>query len=265
MCCATVGYLAPPAPTFARRFTMAKHETLMHLPPHWGDDALSLFLNQAFRNTLATFVRKGQGFQMLARVDKNFLRIGANLVNPPDLLGATLLLRSHSAFRAACRLATSGQVPGTFSVLRACLEYALYALHINSDQTLGETWMRRHDNADANRRVRRDFQHVTVMKTLRARDEKLHLIIEKLYERAVDFGAHPNERAITGSMTLQERPDAVLLQQIYLHGDSLSLDHVIKTSAQIGLGSLCIFRHIFRERFEILGLPEVIDQLRREL
>ena len=237
----------------------------MHLPPNWGDDALSSFLSQAFRNTLARFVRKGQGFQMLARVDRSFLKIGTNLVNPPDLLGATLLLRSHSALRAACRLATSGQVPETFPVLRACLEYALYALHINSDQTLGETWMRRHDNADANRRVRRDFQHVIVMKTLRARAEKLHLIIEKLYERAVDFGADPNERAIIGSMTLEDRPDGVVLQQIYLHEDSLSLDHVIKTSAQIGLGSLCILRHIFRERFEILGLQDAIDQLRREL
>jgi hypothetical protein len=113
--------------------------------------------------------------------------------------------------------------------------------------------------------VRRDFQHVTVMETLRIRDQKLHAIIEQLYERTVDFGAHPNERAITGSMTLQKQPNRVVLQQIYLHGDSLSLDHVITTSAQIGLGSLCIFQLIFRERFEILGLRDVIDQLRREL
>jgi hypothetical protein len=237
----------------------------MRLPPRWSDDALSSFLNQAFQNTLATFVRKQQGFALLVRIDNSFLRIGENLVNPPDILGATLLLRSHSAFRAACRLATSGQAPDAFPVLRACLEYALYALHINTTPPLGEVWIRRHDDEDAKRRVRREFQHVTVMETLRARDAILHPIIEQLYDRAIDFGAHPNERAITGSMTLQEQPDRVVIQQIYLHGDSLSLDHVIKTSAQIGLGSLCILRHIFRERFDILGLRDVIDQLRREL
>lgn len=244
---------------------MARHETTMHIPPRWGDDTLSSFLNQAFQNTLATFVRKRPGFELLVRIDGHFMRIGENLVNPPDLLGATLLLRSHSAFRAACRLATSGQASDTFPVLRACLEYALYSLHINTHQPLGEVWMRRHDNDDAKRRVRRDFQHVTVMETLRTRDGTLYPTIEQLYERAVDFGAHPNERAITGSMTLEEQSDRVVFAQIYLHGDSLSLDHVIKTTAQIGLGSLCIFRHIFRERFEILGLRDVIDQLRREL
>ena len=237
----------------------------MCLPPRWGDDSLSSFLDQAFKNTLATFVRKHQGFELLLRIDSSFLRIGENLVNPPDILGAALLLRSHSAFRAACRLATSGQAPDAFPVLRACLEYALYALHIDSNQPLGEVWMKRHDDDDAKRRVRREFQHVAVLETLRARDATLHPIIEQLYQRAIDFGAHPNERAMTGSMLLEEQPDRVELQQIYLHGDSLSLDHVIKTTAQVGLGSLCILRHIFRHRFEILGLEDVLDQLRREL
>jgi hypothetical protein len=131
---------------------MARHETSMRLPPRWGDDALSSFLNQAFQNTLATFVRKRQSFEMLLRIDESFLKIGENLSNPAGILGATLLLGSHSAFRAACRLATSGQAPESFPVLRACLEYALYALHINSNEPLREVWMRRHDNDKAKRR-----------------------------------------------------------------------------------------------------------------
>lgn len=244
---------------------MAQRETSMSLPPRWGDDSLSSFLDQAFKNTLTTFVRKYPGFELLLRIDGSFLRIGENLVNPPDILGAALLLRSHSAYRGACRLATSGQAPDTFPVLRVCLEYALYALHINTNPPLGEVWMRRHDDEGAKRLVRREFQHVAVMDTLRGHDANLHPIIEHLYERAVDFGAHPNERAMTGSMQLEEGPDRVVLQQIYLHGDSLSLDHVIKTTAQIGLGSLSIFRHIFRQRFDLLGIQDVLDQLRREL
>jgi hypothetical protein len=39
----------------------------MCLPPRWGDDSLSSFLHQAFKNTLATFVRKHQSFELLLR------------------------------------------------------------------------------------------------------------------------------------------------------------------------------------------------------
>jgi hypothetical protein len=245
---------------------MPNHETSMALPPRWGDDTLSSFLYKSFKNTLATFVRKRRGFDMLSRVDHSFLRIAENLINLPGFLTATFLLRSHSAFRAACRLATSGQVPESFPVLRACLEYALYALHVESNELLGETWLRRHDDDLTKRQVKQNFQSATVMETLRTRDAALHAKIKQLYERAIDFGGHPNEFAIAGSMILEKQSDRVVrMQQIYLHADSLSLDHVIKTSAQIGLGSLCIFQHIFRERFEILGVRAAIDQLRRQL
>lgn len=159
----------------------------------------------------------------------------------------------------------SGQVPDTFPVLRACLEYALYALHINANPALGEVWVRRHDDAASLRRVRQEFTHTAVIATLEAKDANLHPVIQQLYERSIDFGAHPNERAITGSMTIQREPGRVELQQIYLHGDSLSLDLGLKTTAQIGLGCLCIFQHIFLERFRILGIQDMIDQLRREL
>ena len=64
---------------------------------------------------------------------------------------------------------------------------------------------------------------------------------------------------------IARQPGRVEIQQNYLHGDSLSLDHGLKTTAQAGLGSLCLFQHIFLERFRILGIQDMIDQLRREL
>jgi hypothetical protein len=244
---------------------MAAHEMTMSLPPRWGDDCLSSFVDHAFKNTLASFVQKHARFAVLERVDQNFHRIGANLINPPDFFGALLLLRAHSAYRAACRLAMSGQVPDAFPVLRACLEYSLYALHIHTTPALGEVWLRRHDDAASLRRVRQEFTNAGVMATLRNKDASLFPIIEQLYERSIDFGAHPNERAITGSMTIERQPGCVEIQQIYLHGDSPSLDHGLKTTAQVGLGSLCIFQHIFLQRFRLLGIQDMIDQLRREL
>jgi hypothetical protein len=237
----------------------------MNLPPRWEDDPLSAFVGQSFRNALATFVHKSEAYGLLLRVDTAYLKIAENLVRPPNVLSALLLLRSHSAYRAGCRLALSGQASETFPLLRASLEYALYALHIHIDETLEEVWMRRHDDFDAMRQVKKKFQHVSVIATLRNCDNQLCPIIESLYERTIDFGAHPNERAVTGSMIMNEENGGVELQQIYLHSDSLSLDHVLKTTAQIGVGSLCIFQHIFRERFELLGIGDIIHELRQKL
>ena len=244
---------------------MATVETTMRLPPRWGDDALSAFVNDAFANCLATFVQKGEQYGLLLHADQCFLRIGENLVNPPDMVAAWLILRSHSAYRAACRLALSGQATDSFPSLRSCIEYALYALHVSRKPELGEVWLRRHDDDETKRLSNRSFQHVTVMESLREFDADLHAIIGGLYDRTIDFGGHPNERAVTGSMTMTEESGNTVMTQIYLHGDSLALDHVLKTTAQIGLGSLCIFQPIFKERFDLLGIRDVIDQLRRVL
>jgi len=212
----------------------------MRLPPYWGDDALSDFIGAAFNNTLATFVQKAE-FRLLVTIDKNFVRIGENLAYPPDFIGAFLLLRSHAAFRGACRMATSGQVGETFPLLRLCLEYGLYALHIHSHAGFGEIWMRRHDDKEALKRCKASFRHGDVIATLKDRDANLYKTIDDLYERTIDFGAHPNERAISGSMRLKEENDRNTFQLIYLHGgDAISLEHALKTTAQIYVKELVL-------------------------
>jgi len=244
---------------------MPNRETSLSLPPRWCDDSLSSFVDQAFRNTLATFVRKRDATQILMQLDQVYMCIGENLDNASDVIGAILLVRSHSAFRGACRMSMSGQVPEAFPSMRICLEYALYALHINLHPGLGETWIARHDNSDSLRAVRREFKYCTIIKTLQRQDNHLCSIVTQLYEKTIDFGAHPNERAITGSMEMHQGDKETRLMQIQLHGDTLSLDYVLKTTAQTGLGSLCIFQLLFKERFQILGLNSVIDRLRKRV
>jgi hypothetical protein len=45
-------------------------------------------------------------------------------------------------------------------------------------------------------------------------------------------------------------------------GDSIALMHGLKSTAQSGLCSLHVFQHIFRERFQLLGLRERLAKLR---
>jgi hypothetical protein len=244
---------------------MPDKETTRTLPPHWSDDSLSSFLDDAFSNCLATFVRKKPVVNILVDLDGCFQKIGENLLNPPDLIGALLLLRSHSAFRAASGLAMSGQVTETFPVLRTALEYGLYGLHISRNPDLGEIWYRRHDSEKAKNQVRQEFSIKSVKATLSHEDGELNSVVHELYDRLIDFGGHPNERAVTGNIEIQKDDGNFDVQQVYLHGDSLSLIHAIKTTAQVGLVCLELFRFVFGERYDILGISDQLDQFKKLL
>jgi len=233
----------------------------MALPPRWAEDPLSEFIQNSFENTLATFVRKKGAFKVLVTIDSVFRGIGENLDNPHNILVPAFLHRSHSAFLASCRLAMSGQAVDTFPPLRSCLEYALYALHIYDNPAFAEVWLRRHDDDESIRETRRLFQHRRVMESLRARDVPLHDNLSELYERTIDFGGHPNERAVSSSSVMRKEGDDAVIRNLFLHGDSLALDLALKTTAQVSLGSLMVFRLIFKERFHLLRLSDTIDAL----
>jgi hypothetical protein len=103
------------------------------------------------------------------------------------------------------------------------------------------------------------------MAALKNLDTELHRTTKILYERTIDLGAHPNERAITGNMTLEAGTDKTTFQNFYLHGDGVPLDHAFKVTAQVGLGSLLMFEHIFRDRFRLLAIDAELQKLRSGL
>ena len=234
-------------------------------PPGWGSDPLSEFIDNALVNIFATFVHKRIEYKHILHVDSCFYKAASNLSNPTDFIGAFLLLRSHSAYRAACRLALSGQAAESYVVLRSCLEYAIYALHINKNPRLAAIWLQRHDDDASLRAVRNEFQHAKVIGTLQRTDPKLYEAIALLYERTIDSGAHPNERAITGSTKIGDCAKSKEYLQIYLHGDGLALELALKTTAQCGLGGLLVFECIYPERFALLGMTEELHRLRRKM
>jgi hypothetical protein len=244
---------------------MDKIETIPN-PPDWGDDKLSEYLQRARNNQLATFVNLRPAFDILKEIDECFVRIAANMLNPKrNLLAVLLLYRSHAAYRAACGTSMAGQSPETFVLLRSCLEYSGYALLIHKNPNLAVIWLNRHDDAAALREMRREFQAVNVEKAIQSTDAGLGRVYEELYNRAIDFGGHPNTRGVTGSMQLEKGPDLSQYLQIYLHGDDMALRHCLKSTAQIGLCSLHLFQHILTERFMLLGIREKLIELRGRL
>lgn len=234
-------------------------KNIKEFPAAWANDALTFHFDQAVNNIIATTAENTTEYPLFPNLDNCFESIVKNLINPPGFLEGFFLMRSHAAFRAGCMLAMSGHNPETFPVLRCCLENALYALHINRNKGLDEIWLRRHDDKSAEKKVRDEFGYGNIIKTLESMDIETYKVANSLYQRAIDFGAHPNERAMSGSMKVERGEDKSYFMQDYLSGGTLIHRHALKTSAQIGLCSLLVFEKIYSKLFVSLG---IVDRLR---
>jgi hypothetical protein len=232
-------------------------------PLGWGDDALSEYLEAIRRQQFATFAINFSGaYSILHAVDACFAKITENLTHPRNIVAAIFLVRSHAAFRAACGTALGTQLPETFVLLRSCLEYAGYGLHVHVNPGLAETWARRHDDAAALRAMKKSFLGVGVEETIVATDAELGRIYKELYERTIDFGGHPNLWGVVSNMLFNELPDKRQLQPVYMHADQTMIGHALKTTAQVGVCSLHLFQHVFPERFLLLQLREKLVEFR---
>ena len=191
------------------------------------------------------------------------MTIGKDWINPPNIVTPLLFFRAHAAYRAVSGLTVGGQIAETFPTLRSCLEYSCYALHISRNPELGEVWLHRHKDAATLKRVKNKFTVKNVRDTLRACNRHAADRSDLLYDRTIDFGGHPNERAVTGSMAITERDGKHYVVQKYLHGDGVELLHGLKTTTQVGLVSLEIFNEVFGPQFELLGVKDRLLKARR--
>ena len=90
-------------------------------------------------------------------------------------------------------------------------------------------------------------------------------VAELLYERTIDYGAHPNERALMQTLQISERAENVEFKIVYLEGDSDQMKLAFKTTGQVGVCALSLFRSVYRERFDILGVTGALDHIKKGL
>jgi len=235
------------------------------VPCGWGDDPLSEYFHIAYRNRLATFANKSKDYARLSKIDSCFVKVAGNWLNPPDLLSPLLFLRSHSSYRAACEHALAGQAGDLFAQLRSCLERAGYALLIGKIPDIGEVWLNRHADQTSMAASKKAFTVSAITSCLAQFDMDGAERFQKLYQLTIDFGAHPNERAITGNLTINKNARGKEYLQAYMHGEGIALDHALVSTARVGLCALETAQNLYAARFELLGVKEEILDLRRGL
>jgi len=86
-----------------------------------------------------------------------------------------------------------------------------------------------------------------------------------LNQRTIDFGGHPNERSVTGSMKMIEEPDKRVMVAVMLHGDDAALDMALKSVAQCAMVSLEMLQIPYNAKFELLAIKAAMLELRKGL
>lgn len=94
---------------------------------------------------------------------------------------------------------------------------------------------------------------------------KIGKVARELYDRTIDYGAHPNAWALLTNLRQKKEGNKIKFELNYLTGNSPALGFCLKTSAEVGVCSLMIFKLVFKERFDILGISEELQKLSRKL
>jgi len=234
-------------------------------PPNWASDSLSEFIETAHQNIFATFVNFKPAFTRLQKIDEAFRKAIDYLHNTREWFVVFFILKAHSAYLGGARLSTSGQTREAFMVLRGCLEAALYGFYFHRNPKKVEMWMRRHDSEKSKKAVRNEFVIGKMLALLENEAPKAGKIMRELYERTIDYGAHPNEMGLTSNLRKSSQGSAIRFDLNYLAGDTISTRLCLKTNAQVGFCALIVFKEVFRERFDIMGLTDEITKLGRGL
>ena len=238
-------------------------------PPNgWGNDELGKFIDFARANTFATFELLKGDYKKLSEIDAAFEVAVANLNFTP--FAALFVFQAHSAFRGALCLVLNGQVTETHTCLRLVLENALYGFYFHKNPSSLKTWLERHISNEAKQKVGNEFKirgkNNSLLSTLKQTDEKLGNDVADLYEHTIDFGAHPNKLGLKQRTTTTKLGENMKLDFDYLvEGNSPASRLALKTAAQIGVTALGVFTLAYKERFDGIGLTNIINSLRKGL
>ena len=227
-----------------------------------AEHSLEKFLAAVHANQQANRVNFPQWYSIIDKIDDCFVRAGSNLTNPKPVMTGSLLLRCQYAFKTAAGMALAGQIVEVFAMLRSTLECAGYALTIFDTPALENVFIARHLGPNEMKAQKEAFKISAVRAAIARKDAKLADIFDDLDQRAIDFGGHPNPHGAFSAMVLDERDDQTGMTIVAMSNDPKNIAHALKSTAQVGLTALHILQHVFKAKFELLGIKQDLDALR---
>lgn len=242
--------------------TSAPSRSKQHnVPTGWGEDLLSSYIETAENNVLATFANNHDSYAKLVEIDTIFRELINGLDNTPQWFESIFVLRSHSAFLSTIRLAMAGSVTECYATIRQSIEFALYGNYLFKHPELQEIWLTRTDSEESKALVKRTFKLFRMLNEIESCNPEFGPKTRILYEQAIDFGAHPNETSVTTTLQIIKDGNARQLRSTYLHGSDLPMRFAFKTIENVGICILGIFKDLYHERYDHLGLSNRLTLL----
>jgi hypothetical protein len=150
-------------------------------------------------------------------------------------------------------------------VLRGCVENALYGLYVFMNPKSREIWLKRHDNATTEKQCKSEFTYGNVKNCLKKINAENYRIANLLYEETIDWGAHPNAKAILSLVSHTKKGNSEDFRLTFLSENTSALQLCLKRTAHVGICALEIFQNIYSERYGILGITDDLKTLRKGL
>lgn len=219
-------------------------------PDAWQGELFE-FIEDCWNNSIAVVGNNNVVAARISAIDLIFHQVAQGL-KPKEaelLIPVMLLLRAFSAFRAAAMVGLS--LPAeSFALQRSCLEHAGYAKLIAADIKLSRLWAQRDENLVE---IRKQFTNRAVREAIEQEDADLGKVYQELYDRSIDFGAHPNEKAVLGSVVpgTIDTGNMMIAMLVQLH-------HGLRSCAQVGICSLKVFNLLFPAHFATHGFADKI-------
>lgn len=229
------------------------------------DKSLAHFLETIHRNQQCIQDRFSERYRTIQRVDDCFAAAAGNhLRDVKPMFTGPMFLRSHYAYKTAAGMTLAGQFCESFVLMRSCLEYAGYAIRLFTDPNLEKVFLNRHADKASKNALRKKFEISTITGAIARFDKKLSEIFKHMYDRSIDFGGYPNPHAMFGAADIAKDDDEQLtsMSTFAFAVNPKPIEFAMHKLARVGLTTLCIFEHMFKEKFELLGIRAKIDALK---
>lgn len=230
----------------------------------FGSDELTKRISDAWHNIRATWSQHKPIVHLLSSINDLFMKYvevfyklskETNIESSP----AAFLARAYGCYLAAVRISSSGQIAEAFVMFRACIENALYGYYINKRPEQGDIWVKRHQSKEAEKLVRKNFSIGAILRFLAEQEPKVGPWIKDMYDKSIDYGAHPNVYSIGLNLRYieNERKDVMDI----FNNDAYILKCCLLANVRFGLGCLSVFRLIYPEELRTRGVPEELKSL----
>lgn len=239
----------------------ASRQQVRNVPANWGQSELSSFLDLTEIQAHATYALLPEWVAALEAIDAALVVRSSEIFHEIDVshqTSAWLFMRAFGTFRAAARLAMSGQIFEETVLIRSIVESSMYAWACAHSSKHRSAWIRRSESKSRQQKAREAFTWGALMAMLKTSSSDLADRIRSFYDHTIETGAHPNVDGVSLSCDSKKiGAEEYEVSTIFMHGEEAVRIGVLELWNAMQL-SFQLLQLTIPDRLEALGIDELM-------